>query len=112
MFLLDISLPLGSSSAFPMWPWWPWPLVPSGGVRSLVSPSVAPDSPSWALSARPGTPAWFDVTNRALALGTLWATMFLVRRFSAWGGGPSASPMPMSMHPCGGKSGYMHPRYP
>ena len=31
--------------------------------------------------AAPGTPAWIDITNRALALGTLWVTMFLVRRF-------------------------------
>jgi len=23
---------------------------------------------------------WIDITNRALALGTLWATVFLVRR--------------------------------
>jgi transcriptional regulator with XRE-family HTH domain len=28
----------------------------------------------------PGTPAWIDITNRGLAIGTLWATLFLVRR--------------------------------
>ena len=81
-FLLDISLPLGVVVGIPSCRRSGLGrLRPSGGVRSLASLSAALDLPSSALSGSPpGTPAWFDITNRALALGTLWATMFLVRR--------------------------------
>jgi len=76
-----------SSSAFLMWPWWPWPLAPSGGARPLASLSLHGLTFLGFVGSPPGTPAWFDITNRALALGTLWVTMFLVRRFQ--GGAPT-----------------------
>jgi transcriptional regulator with XRE-family HTH domain len=80
VFLLDISLPLGVVVG-----------IPHVAVVALAACTLR-----WRavvgvalgctvltllgfVGSPPGTPAWIDVTNRALALGTLWATMFLVR---------------------------------
>jgi len=81
VFLLDISLPLGVVVG-----------IPHVAVVALAACAlqrravvgVALGCTGLTLlgfvGSPPGTPAWIDITNRALALGTLWATMFLVRR--------------------------------
>ena len=81
VFLLDISLPLGVVVGIPHVA---VVALAACALRWRVVVGVALGCTGLTLlgfvGSPPGTPAWFDITNRALALGTLWATMFLVRR--------------------------------
>ena len=81
VFLLDISLPLGVVVGIPHVA---VVVLAACTLRWRAVVGVALGCTGLTLlgfvGSPPGTPAWFDVTNRALALGTLWATMFLVRR--------------------------------
>src|SRR6266571_2955546 len=60
VFLFDISLPL----------------------RAVIGVALACTGLTFLgfVGSPPGLPAWIDVVNRALVLGALWATVFLVRR--------------------------------
>jgi transcriptional regulator with XRE-family HTH domain len=82
VFLLDISLPLGVVVGIPHVA---VVVLAACTLRWRAVIGVALGCTGLTLlgfvGSPPGTPAWFDVTNRALALGTLWATMFLVRHF-------------------------------
>ena len=81
VFLLDISLPLGVVVGIPHVA---VVALAACALRWRAVVGVALGCTGLTLlgfvGSPPGTPAWFDITNRALALGTLWATMFLVRR--------------------------------
>jgi transcriptional regulator with XRE-family HTH domain len=81
VFLLDISLPLGVVVGIP---YVAVVTLAACTLRWRAVVGVALGCTGLTLlgfiGSPPGTPAWFDITNRALALGTLWATMFLVRR--------------------------------
>jgi hypothetical protein len=81
VFLLDISLPLGVVVGIPHVA---VVVLASCALRWRAVVGVALGCTGLTLlgfvGSPPGAPAWIDVTNRALALGTLWATVFLVRR--------------------------------
>ena len=81
VFLLDISLPLGVVVGIPHVA---VVALAACALRWRAVVGVALGCTGLTLlgfvGSPPGTPAWFDITNRALALGTLWVTMFLVRR--------------------------------
>jgi transcriptional regulator with XRE-family HTH domain len=81
VFLLDISLPLGVVVGIPHVA---VVVLAACTLRWRAVVGVALGCTGLTLlgfvGSPPGTPAWFDMTNRALALGTLWVTMFLVRR--------------------------------
>lgn len=81
VFLLDISLPLGVVVGIPHVA---VVALAACGLRWRAVIGVALGCTGLTLlgffGSPPGAPAWMDVTNRALALGTLWATVFLVRR--------------------------------
>jgi DNA-binding XRE family transcriptional regulator len=81
VFLLDISLPLGVVVGIPHVA---VVVLAACTLRWRAVVGVALGCTGLTLlgfvGSPPGTPAWFDITNRALALGTLWTTMFLVRR--------------------------------
>jgi hypothetical protein len=84
VFLLDISLPLGSSLAFLMWPWWPWPAC---ALRWRAVVGVALGCTGLTLLGfigSPRNPRVVRYPNRALALGTLWAHDVPCPPFSAW----------------------------
>jgi hypothetical protein len=82
VFLLDISLPLGVVVGIPHVA---VVALAACALRWRAVVGVALGCTGLTLlgfvGSPPGTPAWIDITNRALALGTLWVTMFLVRRF-------------------------------
>jgi len=88
VFLLDISLPLGVVVGIPHVA---VVALAACALRWRAAVGVALGCTGLTflgfVGSPPGTPAWFDITNRALALGTLWVTMFLVRRFQ--GGAPT-----------------------
>jgi transcriptional regulator with XRE-family HTH domain len=92
VFLLDISLPLGVVVGIPHVA---VVALAACALRWRAVVGVALGCTGLTLlgfvGSPPGTPAWFDVTNRALALGTLWVTMFLVRR-SQRGAAPLRQP--------------------
>ena len=81
VFLLDISLPLGVVVGIPHVA---VVALAACALRWRAVVGVALGCTGLTLlgffGSPPGTPAWFDITNRALALGTLWATMFFIRR--------------------------------
>jgi transcriptional regulator with XRE-family HTH domain len=81
VFLLDISLPLGVVVGIPHVA---VVVLAACTLRWRAVVGVALGCTGLTLlgfvGSPPGTPAWFDMTNQALALGTLWVTMFLVRR--------------------------------
>src|ERR671931_321509 len=81
VFVLDISLPLGVVVGIPHVA---VVALAACALRWRAVVGVALGCTGLTLlgfvGSPPGTPAWFDITNRALALGTLWVTMFLVRR--------------------------------
>src|SRR5262249_34947172 len=81
VFLLDISLPLGVVVGIPHVA---VVALAACALRWRAVVGVALGCTGLTLlgfvGSPPGTPVWFDITNRALALGTLWVTLFLVRR--------------------------------
>jgi len=81
VFLFDISLPLGAVVGIPH-----VAVVALASCvlrwRAVIGVALACTGLTFLgfVGSPPGAPAWIDVVNRALAVGTLWATMFLVRR--------------------------------
>ena len=81
VFLFDISLPLGAVVGIPH-----VAVVALASCvlrwRAVIGVALACTGLTFLgfVGSPPGAPAWIDVINRVLAVGTLWATMFLVRR--------------------------------
>src|SRR6266487_1340085 len=81
VFLLDISLPLGVVVGIPH-----VAVVVLAACtlrwRAVIGVALACTGLTFLgfVGSPPGLPAWIDVVNRALVLGALWATVFLVRR--------------------------------
>ena len=81
VFLFDISLPLGAVVGIPH-----VAVVALAACalrwRAVIGVALACTGLTFLgfVGSPPGLPVWIDITNRALALGTLWATVFLVRR--------------------------------
>jgi len=81
VFLFDISLPLGAVVGIPH-----VAVVALAACalqwRAVIGVALACTGLTCLgfVGSPPGLPVWIDITNRALALGTLWATVFLVRR--------------------------------
>src|SRR6266849_1008953 len=84
VFLFDISLPLGAVVGIPH-----VAVVALAACalrwRAVIGVALACTGLTFLgfVGSPPGLPVWIDITNRALALGTLWVTMFLVRRFQS-----------------------------
>ncbi len=81
VFLFDISLPLGAVVGIPH-----VAVVALAACalrwRAVIGVALACTGLTFLgfVGSPPGLPAWIDVVNRALVLGALWATVFLVRR--------------------------------
>ena len=81
VFLFDISLPLGAVVGIPH-----VAVVALAACalrwRAVIGVALACTGLTFLgfVGSPPGLPEWIDIVNRALALGTLWATVFLVRR--------------------------------
>ena len=81
VFLFDISLPLGAVVGIPH-----VAVVALAACvlrwRAVIGVALACTGLTFLgfVGSPPGLPAWIDVVNRALVLGVLWTTMFLVRR--------------------------------
>ena len=82
VFLFDISLPLGAVVGIPH-----VAVVALAACvlrwRAVIGVALACTGLTFLgfVGSPPGLPVWIDVVNRALVLGVLWATVFLVRRF-------------------------------
>ena len=84
VFLFDISLPLGAVVGIPH-----VAVVALAACvlrwRAVVGVALACTGFTLLgfVGSPPGLPPWIDIINRALTLGALWATVFLVRRFQS-----------------------------